>query len=200
MILDVVKQFLELIRYLTHFRWRELNQFCFLWYWHWSEVSKQNKEGEAVSETASCFQHFYSFSVFSFSLFWFSAIAQMVRENSDLLLLFLGAFSLNLFIALLWFIKRFLLQDNAFFINTGCVCNNLQLSVLCNNSSLDTFPITLNPHITSLAMHNTRVTFISDGLQFYEALHNLDLSDNTIKTIQDRAFSHQVYIEFISLI
>ena len=76
--------------------------------------------------------------------------------------------------------------------NVGCECDNVELSVMCTNSSLVTFPITLNPHITSLVIHSTRVTAISDGLQFYEALHHLDLSNNRISTIQDRAFSYQV--------
>ena len=75
---------------------------------------------------------------------------------------------------------------------TGCHCNNDKLSVSCTNSSLSILPITLNPHITSLVIHNTRVSAVSDGLQFYEALHNLDLSHNRISTIQDRAFSYQV--------
>ena len=75
---------------------------------------------------------------------------------------------------------------------TGCHCNNDKLSVSCTNSSLSILPITLNPHITSLVIHNTRVSAVSDGLQFYEALHNLDLSNNRISTIQDRAFSYQV--------
>ena len=62
----------------------------------------------------------------------------------------------------------------------------------CTNSSLINFPITLNPHITSLTILNTRVTSITDGLQFYEALHSLDLSHNKISTVQDRAFVFQV--------
>ena len=87
------------------------------------------------------------------------------------------------------------------------------LSVVCSNSSLATFPITLNPHLTSLAIHNTQVhtshltsphpgddltlpltqvAAITDGLRFYEALHSLDLATNTIATLQDRAFSYQV--------
>ena len=75
---------------------------------------------------------------------------------------------------------------------SGCECNNYQLSVVCSNSSLTTFPITLNPHITSLVIHGTNISAIIDGLQFYEALHNLDLATNRIMTIQDRAFIHQV--------
>ena len=63
---------------------------------------------------------------------------------------------------------------------------------MCTNSSLVTFPITLNPHITSLTIHNTEVSSITDGLQFYEALHSLDLSHNKISTLQDRAFIFQV--------
>ena len=39
----------------------------------------------------------------------------------------------------------------------GCECDNQVLSVICSNSSLATFPITLNPHLTSLAIHNTQV-------------------------------------------
>lgn len=74
----------------------------------------------------------------------------------------------------------------------GCDCNNVELSVTCTNSSLINFPITLNPHITSLTILNTRVTSITDGLQFYEALHSLDLSHNKISTVQDRAFVFQV--------
>ena len=76
--------------------------------------------------------------------------------------------------------------------SAGCECDNVELSVMCTNSSLVTFPITLNPHITSLTIHNTEVSSISDGLQFYEALHSLDLSHNKISTLQDRAFIFQV--------
>lgn len=66
----------------------------------------------------------------------------------------------------------------------------------CTNSSLSILPITLNPHITSLVIQRTRVSSVSDGLQFYEALHHLDLSNNMISTIQDRAFTYQVANEW----
>ena len=81
--------------------------------------------------------------------------------------------------------------------SAGCECDNVELSVVCTNSSLVNFPITLNPHITSLTIYNTEVSSISDGLQFYEVLHSLDLSHNKISTLQDRAFIFQVNREKI---
>ena len=75
----------------------------------------------------------------------------------------------------------------------GCSCNNTLLMVTCTSSSLDIIPITLNPHITTLSMHNSQVKTIDDGFQFYDALVTLDLSNNQIQTIQDGAFISQVF-------
>ena len=75
----------------------------------------------------------------------------------------------------------------------GCLCNNTLLMVTCTSSSLDIIPITLNPHITTLSMHNSQVKTIDDGFQFYEALVTLNLSNNQIQTIQDGAFISQVF-------
>ena len=87
-----------------------------------------------------------------------------------------------------------------FNMSAGCDCDNVELSVLCTNSSLINFPITLNPHITSLTIYNTEVSSISDGLQFYEVLHSLDLSHNKISTLQDRAFIFQVNRRFMTFL
>ena len=75
----------------------------------------------------------------------------------------------------------------------GCRCNNTMLVATCNTSNLDMVPITLNPHITKLLIHNSRIKLIDDSFQFYEALVILDLSRNQITTIQDRAFISQVF-------
>ena len=72
----------------------------------------------------------------------------------------------------------------------GCLCNNTLLMSTC--SSLSILPITLNPHIASLSLHNSSVTALDDGLHFYEALINLNLSHNRITAVMDGAFTSQV--------
>ena len=42
-----------------------------------------------------------------------------------------------------------------------CRCNNTALWVSCTATSLDLIPITLNPHITSLNLHNSQVSHCS---------------------------------------
>lgn len=71
--------------------------------------------------------------------------------------------------------------------------------VTCTSSSLDIIPITLNPHITTLSMHNSQVKTIDDGFQFYEALVTLNLSNNQIQTIQDGAFISQMQLVSLTL-
>ena len=78
----------------------------------------------------------------------------------------------------------------------GCTCNNSKLMVTCNQTDLEMLPITLNPHITSLNWHNSRVHTVDDSLQFYEALLSLNISHNKINIIQDGAFSYQVRISY----
>ena len=76
----------------------------------------------------------------------------------------------------------------------GCVCNHTSLSVQCRHTALDMVPITLNPHIRRLDLHMSRIKTLDDGLQFYESLETLDMSNNDVITIQDGAFKSQVSI------
>ena len=66
-----------------------------------------------------------------------------------------------------------------------------RLGVSCSAWPLDMVPITLNPHITSLSITNSRITTIDDSFQFYEALVSLNMSHNIITNILDKSFVSQ---------
>lgn len=72
-----------------------------------------------------------------------------------------------------------------------CTCNDVALSVSCENAGLEVLPITLNPSIQRLHLQNNKIKAVDAALGFYGQLHHVDLSYNELLSVPDRAFKSQ---------
>lgn len=73
----------------------------------------------------------------------------------------------------------------------GCDCNDETLVVMCNDTDLNVFPITLNPSIKKLIMRKSKIKSIESSIQFYPDLELVDLSENHLLTLLSKTFQYQ---------
>lgn len=81
----------------------------------------------------------------------------------------------------------------------SCECDDDLLVVQCSEGSLDILPITLNPLIKRLAIHNNKIKTIDSSIQFYAELSFLDLSYNHLLNIPPRTFLYQKKLQELHL-
>lgn len=73
----------------------------------------------------------------------------------------------------------------------GCLCDDENLIVKCDEGHLDVLPIALNPSIQRLVIKNNKIKIIDSSIQFYAELNFLDLSYNHLFNIPSKTFMYQ---------
>lgn len=80
-----------------------------------------------------------------------------------------------------------------------CTCDENKLSVDCKEASLDLVPITLNPSILELYLPRNNIKSITSALHFYRKLLFLDLSGNSLTSLDSGNFISQKALKVLIL-
>lgn len=80
-----------------------------------------------------------------------------------------------------------------------CTCDENKLSVDCKEASLDLVPITLNPSILELYLPRNNIKSITSSLHFYRKLLFLDLSANSLSSLESGNFISQKALKVLIL-
>ncbi|XP_066597236.1 carboxypeptidase N subunit 2-like isoform X2 [Prorops nasuta] len=105
----------------------------------------------------------------------------------------------NLQISLLILAGLVGLNEAVNFCPNGCSCDDETLVVSCVGANLDVIPIALNPSITRIVLKDNKIKIIDAAMHFYEALKNVDLSNNHIYNIPNDSFKDQKQLEELHL-
>ncbi|CAG7822034.1 unnamed protein product [Allacma fusca] len=87
----------------------------------------------------------------------------------------------------------------------SCTCNNNLLTVFCttnvnnNHGYLNEIPIFLNPHIQTLNVQGNQISDLSQSLQFYTQLRQLDLSYNKIVELGNLNFGNLRNLAYLNI-
>ncbi|XP_023223476.1 insulin-like growth factor-binding protein complex acid labile subunit [Centruroides sculpturatus] len=80
-----------------------------------------------------------------------------------------------------------------------CKCDDDNLRVICDSSSLDVVPITLNPELRELHLSNNHIKGIMASFAVYRKLDYLDMSHNQLVTLGRNNFELQRHLKVLLL-
>ncbi|XP_064455665.1 leucine-rich repeat-containing protein 15-like isoform X2 [Ornithodoros turicata] len=80
-----------------------------------------------------------------------------------------------------------------------CLCDDESLRVVCDASSLDVVPITLNPGLKELNLVNNHIKSIMSSFSVYNSLIYLDVSNNQLVTLGRDNFKEQKELKVLLL-